>query len=165
MIIKRLVVIISILAIAGQVQSTGISNTVIYNGGPHHTGVYDSPPVKTLTGVKWTYETMGDITSPPLLHDNTVYFGDWKGYFYALNATTGKEKWKLLAVEAAAGPPTISEGIAYWGFRTGDLYTLDAMTGRARPAGGKKKRLRGNGTASFPFICADYGSGHSQLFC
>ncbi|MFN8459711.1 MAG: PQQ-binding-like beta-propeller repeat protein, partial [Anaerolineae bacterium] len=34
------------------------------------------------------------IEASPVVADNLVYFGSRDGYFYALDAQTGQEKWK-----------------------------------------------------------------------
>ena len=75
---------------------------VLYNGGPLHTGVYVTEPVRELTGLKWKFETAGDVTGPPLVYDGVVYFGDWKDHFYAVDVETGEERWSRAGVEAAA---------------------------------------------------------------
>lgn len=36
----------------------------------------------------------GGATSTPVLADGTVYFGAWDGFFYAMDATTGEQRWK-----------------------------------------------------------------------
>jgi polyvinyl alcohol dehydrogenase (cytochrome) len=38
---------------------------------------------------KWVFTTRGDVSATPAVYDGTVYFPDWVGYFYAVNATTG----------------------------------------------------------------------------
>ena len=100
-----------------------------YNGGPRHTGVYDTAPLQGSPELKWKFETAGEVTSPPLVHEGVVYFGDWKDHFYAVDVESGKELWRLSGVEAGAGPPTIWKGQAYWGGREGTFYALDAKTG------------------------------------
>ena len=102
----------------------------LYNGGPQHTGVYDTKPLTRLTGLKWKFDTAGAVTSPPLVYDGIVYFGDWKGFFYAVDVSAGTLRWKKGGVEAGAGPPTIYHGLAYWGSREGTFYALDARTGQ-----------------------------------
>ena len=67
-----------IIAIAGLVMAAcapaGEDTVVLYNGGPHHTGVYDTKPLRELTGLKWKHETAGDVTSPPLIDDGVEKF-------------------------------------------------------------------------------------------
>ena len=65
--------------------SKDASQTVTYNGGPAHTGYYDSLPLYELRGLKWKYDTgAGLVTSPLLAYDSCLYFGDgeWNGVFW-----------------------------------------------------------------------------------
>ena len=99
-------------------------DVAMYNGGPRHTGVYETEPLRTLEGVKWRVETVGAVTSPPLVLDGVVYFGDWEGHFYAVDIDSGTEVWRRSGLGAAAGPPTILDGVAYWGCREGENLRL-----------------------------------------
>ncbi len=42
---------------------------------------------------KWVFTTGGDVSATPAVYDGTVYFPDWGGYFYAVNASTGALQW------------------------------------------------------------------------
>jgi len=42
---------------------------------------------------KWIFTTGGDVSATPAVYGGTVYFPDWGGYFYAVNATTGALQW------------------------------------------------------------------------
>ena len=44
---------------------------------------------------KWTFKTESRITSSPAVAAGVVYFGSYDGNFYAVDAATGKEKWKF----------------------------------------------------------------------
>src|SRR6187549_1781515 len=44
--------------------------------------------------VKWTFETEGDVSATAAVDDGFVYFPDWKGYIYKVNASTGELVWK-----------------------------------------------------------------------
>ena len=43
--------------------------------------------------VKWTFETGGDVSATPAVDDGYVYFPDWKGNLYKVNASTGEMVW------------------------------------------------------------------------
>ncbi|MFZ0891592.1 MAG: PQQ-binding-like beta-propeller repeat protein, partial [Thermoplasmata archaeon] len=42
----------------------------------------------------WTIPTNGSDFSSPIVVNNTVYFGSWNGYEYAVNAGTGQVDWR-----------------------------------------------------------------------
>ncbi len=43
----------------------------------------------------WTFDAGSRILATPIEINGTIYVGDVKGVFYAIDATSGKEKWKL----------------------------------------------------------------------
>jgi polyvinyl alcohol dehydrogenase (cytochrome) len=51
--------------------------------------------VATLTNARpgWTFTTHGDVSATPTVSNGTVYFPDWGGYLYAVDAHTGKQIW------------------------------------------------------------------------
>ena len=80
---------------AGESPAKKSPRLIMYNGGPLHTGVYETKPLLHLRGLKWKFRAEGAISSPPLVYKDVVYFGDWQGNFYAVYVNTGKEKWRL----------------------------------------------------------------------
>jgi polyvinyl alcohol dehydrogenase (cytochrome) len=44
--------------------------------------------------LKWQFTTGGDVSATPAVDGNTVYFPDWAGNLYALNANTGAVVWQ-----------------------------------------------------------------------
>jgi outer membrane protein assembly factor BamB len=71
---------------------------------------------------------------------SVLFFGGWEGYFYAADATTGKEKWRFHAGEDPVihnqvgfhSSPTVANGVVYTGCRDANLYALDAATGKEK---------------------------------
>src|SRR6188768_476672 len=45
--------------------------------------------VSTLK-MKWAFETGGDVSATPAVDEGFVYFPDWKGNLYKVDATTGQ---------------------------------------------------------------------------
>lgn len=43
--------------------------------------------------VKWAFETEGDVSATPAVDDGYVYFPDWKGNLYKVDARTGALVW------------------------------------------------------------------------
>jgi polyvinyl alcohol dehydrogenase (cytochrome) len=48
--------------------------------------------VGTLTQ-KWVFTTHGNVSATPAVYANTIYFPDFAGYFYAVNASNGALVW------------------------------------------------------------------------
>ena len=63
---------------------------------------------------------------PFLMHKGVIFFGSLDSYLYAVDALTGKEKWRFKAGEygIGGGNPYIHNGILYFGSRGGDFYAL-----------------------------------------
>ena len=74
---------------------------------------------------------------PPIV-DGVLYFGSWDSYFYAVDAATGKEKWRFHGGEdplihnqvGFQSSPAVVDGVVYTGCRDSQLYALDAATGK-----------------------------------
>ena len=83
----------------------------------------------------WSYETgpTDNISqATPLVVDGTMYLHS-RSTLFALDATTGEERWRAVldAGDAGAGPvrgPTFAGGNVY-AYRGADLYAMDAGTG------------------------------------
>ena len=80
------------------------------------------------------------VHASPAYADGVLFFGSWDSYFYALDAKTGKEKWRFHGGEDALihnqvgfqSSPAIVNGVVYTGCRDAQLYALDAATGKQK---------------------------------
>jgi outer membrane protein assembly factor BamB len=86
--------------------------------------------VSMKTGkVRWSRPLPAGSESSPIVHGNTVYFGDGGGTLYALNARTGHERWTYKASGAIKGGPALWHGNLYFGDYAGRAYAVRAATG------------------------------------
>ncbi len=92
--------------------------------------------VETGSGrVRWRFEAPAVFLSPPAFAPGPavtgggVYLADYLGTVYALDATTGKDRWRI-ATEARSSiePVLVAVGNVHVGSGSA-LYTLDAVTG------------------------------------
>jgi|GEM_PF-3210150 len=95
----------------------------------------DSAPVTT--------EPVNAIANAIAVTGNTLYFGSWNGYEYAVDATTYQLRWKQFLGTTTAPPEdqcypatigissnsTIIDGILYTGGGDGNVYALNAANG------------------------------------
>jgi polyvinyl alcohol dehydrogenase (cytochrome) len=58
------------------------------------TSTIDTTTVADLTRA-WLFTTDDVVTATPAVVDGTVYVGDWSGAFYAIDAETGDEVWRV----------------------------------------------------------------------
>ena len=78
--------------------------------------------------VLWRAPTEDWVWSGPTLAGDRLYVGDLEGYFYALNATSGEEIWKLAPGQLdgkIVGSPLVIENDIYVVTESGNLYNLD----------------------------------------
>ncbi len=89
----------------------------------------------------WSFKTGGIVASSPTVTGGTAYFGSWDGYEYAVDATSGVQKWKTylgvttpnsyrnpdhLGISSAAA---VQNGVVYVGGGDSYWYALDATSG------------------------------------
>lgn len=87
--------------------------------------------------VKWTFTTGGDVSVRPAVADGVVYFPDWTGTLYAVDAKKGTLRWQrkfsdygLQAGTNSRTTPAVSGGVLYIGTQEGAwLLAVDAKTG------------------------------------
>ena len=88
--------------------------------------------------VKWVATTGGDVSAKAAVVNGVVYFPDWGGNIWALNAATGKAIWHnqisaygLPAKTVSRTSPAVVNGILYIGTQQdGNLLALNAATGK-----------------------------------
>jgi polyvinyl alcohol dehydrogenase (cytochrome) len=82
---------------------------------------------------KWTFTTGGDVSARATVVNGVVYFPDWAGNLFAVNAETGRLIWShqfsdygLTAGTVSRNAPTIADGVLY----IGTQYNAAAPTGQ-----------------------------------
>jgi polyvinyl alcohol dehydrogenase (cytochrome) len=78
--------------------------------------------------LKWVFTTGGDVSATPAVAHGAVYFPDFAGNFYAVNANTGSLKWQKRIAEwtgvngdFARNDPAIYKGMLILGNQAGTL--------------------------------------------
>ncbi len=57
---------------------------------------------------KWEFATHAEVSATPTVDEGVVYFPDWAGYLYAVNAVTGELIWQKQISEYNGTPGTLS---------------------------------------------------------
>ncbi len=70
--------------------------------------------------------------SSPVVVDRTVIIGAGDGHVYALDLTSGKERWRLQTGGKVRATPSVKDGVAVVGSWNGRVYAIDVATGRTR---------------------------------
>jgi len=95
----------------------------MFHRDPAHTGTTDSSAPTSTPVVLWSFQAPADITSSPAIVKDRLYFTDYTGNLYCLNALTGTQIWNLRGHDS----PTVNEGIVYVGSNLITAY--NASTG------------------------------------
>ncbi len=115
-----------------------------YRYSLHRTGVHQTAPLRSFSGVKWTVQLGAPSHSSPIVADGLVLIVSDDGVLHALSAADGSAAWTYQMV-AKKGPifatPTITGGHVYANDPGGNVYALDAKTGQE-----KWRRRACNGT-------------------
>ena len=80
------------------------------------------------------------VHASPAIADGTVFIGSWDTYFYAIDAASGREKWKFKTGEdhdtynqvGIQSSAAVADGMVYFGCRDSHLYALDAVSGEKK---------------------------------
>lgn len=117
-----------LVEIFSQVEAQNTS--VTFQSNSQHTGIYSVKPVLRLQGTKFAFKTEGPIRSTPALWGGLLYFGSGDGNFYAVDAVTGKERWRFKTGAAVNSSPAVVGGIVFFSSRNKNLYAVDAVKGK-----------------------------------
>jgi outer membrane protein assembly factor BamB len=127
MLMKRLA-LVAVLALA----SPGFAQEAMFRGNPEHSGVYDAAGIPKLTGIKWQFQTNGQVLSSPAIAGDKIYFGSSDHLLYALDLATGALKWKFKSDGRITSSPAVSAGAVYFDSYDGNFYAVDAATGQLK---------------------------------
>ena len=123
-----------------------VADGVLYYGGKDGEGLHAMDLATRKDN--WVFKEGGGAGPSPVIHNGVVYFGGGtdstpagggKGYLFAVDVKTGKEKWRFEGGSVSA--PALGDGIIYflggetiWRADVGDfhglLYAVDLETGK-----------------------------------
>ena len=73
---------------------------------------------------RWSYTTLGAVTSSPAVAGGTVYIGSNDQQVYALDAATGHPRWSYTTQGAVTSRPAVAGGTVYIGSNDHEVYAL-----------------------------------------
>jgi outer membrane protein assembly factor BamB len=109
-------------------------------------------------------------TSSPAIKNDLVYFGSGDGNFYALDKTTGKEKWRFETNGIIHSSPALAFGNVYFGGWDTFLHALDENSGEEKwrfKTGDDTVRYNQTGITSSPVLLDSmlyFGCRDSNLY-
>ena len=99
--------------------------------------------------VVWSKPVPAGSESSPIVHGQTVYFGDQGGTLWARNVATGALDWTYHASGAIKGGPALVGGVLYFGDYAGRAYAVRAANGHQVWAVGTDGAHFGFGSGNF----------------
>ncbi len=107
-----------------------VNNWPMFRGAPSLTGISSAELPKPLN-LLWSFDAEDSIESSAAIADNTVYVASMDASLYAIELSTGKQRWRY----STAGPvqessPCVQDGVVYVGDLNGILHAVDAATGK-----------------------------------
>ncbi len=112
-----------------------------YDVARSHISPYDHrPPYRRV----WSIDAHDTLEFPPTVGFGHVYLAQQKGLFFALNAKTGRVRWRKSTKRCAASSPTIGQKVVYQAYMdfvpcpqgragaSGFLIAWNAATGRTK---------------------------------
>jgi outer membrane protein assembly factor BamB len=124
-------------SIAWVESSAAVANGMVYVGSSDWRRLN---AIDAATGqLKWYFHTEGLPWCSPAVADGVVYIGATGGYFYAVDAETGQELWRVqtgkslttVAYGVSGGvvsSPTVVDGVVYFGSLDGKLYAVNTTS-------------------------------------
>jgi outer membrane protein assembly factor BamB len=106
--------------------------TATFRADLGHSGVYLPGAGPALSKVLWSFPTRGPVRGSPVLAGNTVLFGSGDGHLYALDAGSGRERWRASLGGAVASSPAVRDGTVFATSRERSVTALDLVTGAVR---------------------------------
>lgn len=80
----------------------------------------------------WTYKTAGAVLSSAVIVEGVVYVGSEDKHLHAIDAATGKMKWKFAAGSLIDASPVVDGEVVYVGTDGGMMYAIDRKTGKQK---------------------------------
>ncbi len=104
----------------------------MFRGNAQLTGVYDTRPVYSVDGVKFTFNTAARFEARRRSPMACSISAAATGTFYALDAKSGDERWRFSTGGGISSSPAVTAGSVFFSSRDGFLYAIDTRTGKQR---------------------------------
>lgn len=88
-------------------------------------------PASVAANHEWRFETAGPVRGSPAVGDTTIYVGSNDGALYAIDRSSGTERWAFRTDSARVLSPTLSGETVVVASRSA-VFALDARTGERR---------------------------------
>ena len=104
----------------------------MFRGDAMGSGAQRAPSAEWIASVRFTFDAGSPIRSSPVVRAGTLYVGASDGTLHALDASTGKPRWRFPTEGAISAAPAVDDVAVYVPSRDGFLHAIDVRTGRER---------------------------------
>ncbi|MBX3062039.1 MAG: PQQ-binding-like beta-propeller repeat protein [Anaerolineae bacterium] len=118
-----------VAAFAAPTHAQEPPDTAQYRGSATRDGYYPAHGVPVFKGVKWV-RTLESGALAPLYAEGTLYVPLVQGVLLALDAETGRERWRYTHDSSMISTPIAADGMVYFGAGKDGLYALQAIDGK-----------------------------------
>ena len=138
---KKPLVLLGLFAFCSCADIENSSKTAMFGANLQRTGVYDTTPPEQLDKVLWRFKAQGFISNSPVIYQGVVFFGstDDDQVFYAVDAETGRQKWrnslgsgKYIGRTLISSSAMIADSVVFFGSVDHRLYALDVADGQEK---------------------------------
>jgi outer membrane protein assembly factor BamB len=133
----------------------------VFRGDSLQTGVAAGKLPDQLD-VIWKFETKDSIEGAAAIVDGVVYFGSFDEHFYAVDLSTGEQKWKVKLGPVKVAP-AVRDGSIFVGNVDGVFYCLDAAKGDIRWKFDTSSEI--TSSANFAGDNVLFGAADETLYC
>lgn len=131
---------VSVVILLGMVLLAGLAvlpamagSSMMFRMNPQHTGDYSSVSNGIIPNeqLKWAFTTGSYVHSSPAVYEGTVYVGSVNGNVYAIDATSGIQKWAfpIGTFNWRSSPAVYSNNnMVYIGDSEGKVHAIDATS-------------------------------------
>jgi eukaryotic-like serine/threonine-protein kinase len=111
-----------------------MADVPFYRVDADRSSIYPGPGPISEPQVAWQVQLGASSSAIPIVVDGMVVIGDSSGILRALDARTGREKWRFKTDRGAAigGAAAVADGLVFFADVGGTLHGLDAATGAQR---------------------------------
>lgn len=103
--------------------------------------VEDAVPSAPVTP-RWVYEASGDSPAAPVVTGGTAYLGTTDGRLHAVDAGTGKRRWRSSRDASIVAPPAVADGTLVAATTEGTVRAVSAANGDERWTVGGGRAVR-----------------------
>jgi outer membrane protein assembly factor BamB len=133
----------------------------LFRGNALQNGIATSPLPDALS-VRWKLHVKDGIEGTAAIVKDTVYFGAYDQFLYAVSLADGKEKWKYKGGPFKA-PPSVYDGAVFVGDEDGMFLCVDGLTGKKRWTFETEGEITSG--ANFAGEQVLFGSHDATLYC